>query len=451
MITECTQCGRVLVPGTVKCLSCGALYLENAVKSPSEENAPKKEEDASSSPPEQSSESRACPDCNENVSQYLKHCPNCGRVFIKEKITPITDQTVSKPESSSPSPPPISQPEPAAPEEVPVVPIQPHSPPPDFLKAQEKMARLKEEVDTLKKSRDSLVSQVIQVVLKSIKGNNLLLRVLFIWTVLLTVLCGYLMYQIYQKPSGYVDRAIAKKFEEPNIQNALQKVAEQETKTVLLGKIQPNVNAFNKKVNNMRQHLDELDANVDSQYELVAKELALLEAKRKLSNLADRAQQGYRRPYDDLVEFTTKTESLELKKMAVQQINKIEGFFETTNRIYDTKVNYSDDQGVGYVDEQVPTRPLIEMMLYSPNWKIRAKAAFILRDRTEPGVPEALLLSVKKDPFLDVIQRALDSFESVTGYKRKELFNYEDVEKWWRTYRPSYEVPSDSEPSSSLI
>ena len=81
-------------------------------------------------------------------------------------------------------------------------------------------------------------------------------------------------------------------------------------------------------------------------------------------------------------------------------------------------------------DEDVPTQELIQLLV--TNEKLtRSVAAYILRNRKEKGVPEALLKTAKFDQNLDVMKEALQSFDLITGYNNVDIFGYEYALKWW--------------------
>ena len=108
--------------------------------------------------------------------------------------------------------------------------------------------------------------------------------------------------------------------------------------------------------------------------------------------------------------------------------------------------------GTTIYDSALPTHRLIESLRY-PIWLLRAKAAILLGERKEKGVPEALVYAMQDDR-LDVAINALKSFKLVTGYTgyegsksqagksyksdddpgyimSEDIFGFEQAKEWW--------------------
>jgi hypothetical protein len=84
----------------------------------------------------------------------------------------------------------------------------------------------------------------------------------------------------------------------------------------------------------------------------------------------------------------------------------------------------TDENGQKIEEQDFETSWLIEDLRNNQEWQIRQRSAKLLADRKEVGVPEALLESMEKDQNLWVRREAFKSFQAVTGFKERDVFQF---------------------------
>ena len=104
-------------------------------------------------------------------------------------------------------------------------------------------------------------------------------------------------------------------------------------------------------------------------------------------------------------------------------------------------------QGKTLSNEQLHTIWLVGFLAWadlkydqSMKWEIRGRAAQLLSSRKEWPVPDKLIEVIKDKNKLIVKVIALQSFEDLMsdfGYKRKDLFDFQDAILWWDKNRDS--------------
>lgn len=117
------------------------------------------------------------------------------------------------------------------------------------------------------------------------------------------------------------------------------------------------------------------------------------------------------------------------KIFAVAEILRVKGFYISGTRIKGISLSYTAPDGSKKTDAEIPTHILISFLSNS-NWPLRANAAELLANRSEKGVPEALIKAFD-DSNLDVRKIALDSFERITGFTRIDVFDFPRAKEWY--------------------
>ncbi|MBN1687535.1 MAG: HEAT repeat domain-containing protein [Candidatus Omnitrophica bacterium] len=382
-------------------------------------------------------------------------CPRCGELYIENKNREELPEETSKPSvppgydvqnsefESSPQPEkflkgPVPVPDR---EETPVSSSKREELPRNFSyeigQLDQKVQGLNQDLELLKREKENLGVDIAGVVQAKLRGRFFVWTVLMIWTVVFTFVSGYLLFQIHTGSSAFLNKAVTEKFSESSVRSTLENVAKGEASGIIQSQLEPSVLEFHKDVAVFEGYLDETRKKFDEKYEALAKELLVIDARRNMMQSAERALLGSRKAYEELQGYRDGSEYIELKTIAAEQLKKVEAFMKVTNRIGDVSVNYLSEEGQGLIDEAIPTQGLIEVLRSSPHWKFRAKAAELLGNRVEAGVPEVLLEVAELDPFLDVVKEALKSFSKVTGYDGEGIFDVGSAQSWWQEHRPS--------------
>lgn len=160
---------------------------------------------------------------------------------------------------------------------------------------------------------------------------------------------------------------------------------------------------------------------------LISKENKIFE----IQKLQDQALEGDFSSYELLKVYNS--EDLDLNERARSAIIAIKGFYIGKTKIKGFEISYKDEEGKPVKEENFETSLLIDDLIQNEDWRVRTKIAELLKSHKEIGVPEALLDSMENDPNLWVRKEALNSFESVTGFKASDVFQFETgfPRKWY--------------------
>ena len=167
--------------------------------------------------------------------------------------------------------------------------------------------------------------------------------------------------------------------------------------------------------------------NIQKEASKTASELSILIDKEtkifEIQKLQNKALDGDFNAYESLKNY--QSDDLELIERAKSTIINIKGFYIGKTKIKGIILHRTNENGTRIEENEFETSWLIEDLVQSQNWKIRAKAAKVLANRKEVNVPEALLNAMESDPNLWVRKEALDSFERVTEYEASDVFQFE--------------------------
>jgi hypothetical protein len=140
-----------------------------------------------------------------------------------------------------------------------------------------------------------------------------------------------------------------------------------------------------------------------------------------------------RSAYEELLEILNDPRDASLQLAAKSEVTRVNHAFMNSARIAGVTLSV---QGTGDTNIEEPdftTRDLIDFLIDDPDWRFRARAAQLLAEKKEIGVPEALLDVMKNDENLEVFKHAVRAFEAVTGCKGPDIFEYEYCSEWWET------------------
>lgn len=152
---------------------------------------------------------------------------------------------------------------------------------------------------------------------------------------------------------------------------------------------------------------------------LIDKEDKLFE----IHKLKNRSTDGDYDAYNSLRNY--QSEDSDLLDRARAAVLEVKLSYIGTTRIKGIEIHRTKEDGTLIEGDDFETIWLLEDLVNSQNWKIRTKAAILLAKRKEISVPEALLESMENDPNLWVRKEALDSFEIVTGFIARDVFQFE--------------------------
>ena len=255
---------------------------------------------------------------------------------------------------------------------------------------------------------------------------------------LLITLLGASYVSIRAKVEEVVTSHIAQRFAEPRIRETFQEVANTTARELLLNKIQPAVDRFR--------------ADLQNEYQAVSEEIKSLKLQSNLPFLGDKAiKHDDREAFEEIIRITrTAPEDSPLKKFAIDEvrrfINQVGGQWITGEFVSTSLLGKSGS--LPKDDTQIPTDQLM-VSLSDPDFKVRARAAMLLGNRREKGVPHGLLQVARTDRHLLATYYAIVSFGFITRRMNRpisagqepigisqliEMFDIDKLEQWWKDH-----------------
>ena len=179
--------------------------------------------------------------------------------------------------------------------------------------------------------------------------------------------------------------------------------------------------------NNLQKTQIEAAETTNKLSTLIDKEDKLFE----IQKLKNRSMDGDYDAYNSLRNY--QSEDSDLLERARAAVLEAKLSYIGTTRIKGIEIHRTKEDGSRIEEDNLETHWLIEDLINNQNWIVRTKAANLLAKRKEINVPEVLLEAMENDPNLWVRKEALDSFETVTGFIARDVFQFETGEprEWY--------------------
>jgi hypothetical protein len=202
----------------------------------------------------------------------------------------------------------------------------------------------------------------------------------------------------------------------------------------------------NDEVKKFEGFLDNMRENLQKDYQILSEEVSHLRIQNNLPMLGDKAiSEGDRVALEEIRSVARMApENSSLKNAALEQIRRVVGSLPNASLNRASLAEILGDETV-QSDHEVPTNKLI-MSLDHQDPKVRAKAAMLMSNRKEIGVPDVLLKVARTDKNLLVVYYALASFGYVTErismpslagtilLQITDMFEIEKLERWWNEH-----------------
>lgn len=304
--------------------------------------------------------------------------------------------------------------------------------------------KVERQIEQFKRNQEDIVSEIQINIKKWLKKWSTFLVGGFS---LLTIYALYCIYtNVIDKSEKFITQSITLKFAEPKIAKTLNLVAENQAHKIIEDNLNPAIQkailSVNEKILFFEKDLQEFKEKYDLQLNNLAQEVNYLKNRNEVLKLSDEAiATGDAGPFEQLQNIYDSSADEHIKKSALSEILRVKNHFATMTRIKGLIVRYTDPKtGKELTDKEIPTEALIQGLRGAEPWQIRARTAELLKERKEKQVPEALLEAVKNDKKLEVRKNALDSFESVTGFSRRDVFEYTAAKGWWEQNKQRVET-----------
>jgi len=256
---------------------------------------------------------------------------------------------------------------------------------------------------------------------------------------------GLSLWGIKCKTEQIVINRITKQFEEPKIQEILKSVAESKAKEIIENRLNPEIEnaklTVNQKINSFEEDLTQFKEKYDIELTKLAKEIEYIKNRNEIFKLSDLAiSTGDAEPFGKLESIYDTSSDEDIKMSALAGIYQVKEHFATMTRTKGIIIKYPVPYANKVFEEdEIPTEALLEGLKNTKIWQYRARAMEILKYRKEKTVPEALLNTIKNDSNLEVRKKAMDSFQTITGYKSSDVFKYDPAVEWWQQNKSDVE------------
>lgn len=143
----------------------------------------------------------------------------------------------------------------------------------------------------------------------------------------------------------------------------------------------------------------------------------------EISKLEKTAIDGGRKSYERLRDYDSSDD--ELNERAGLAVLSVKRFYIGTSKTKGRQIHRTGPSGERIEEKDFETSWLIQDLKENSDWVVRTRVAELLKKRKAKGVPEALLNAMETDANLWVCREALRSFESITGHKEIDVFEFE--------------------------
>ncbi len=264
--------------------------------------------------------------------------------------------------------------------------------------------------------------------------------------ILSLIIMGITIYfSVIAKSTKYITNSITDKFAEPKIEETLKEVAKNQANIILENSLNPTIQeallSVDQKIGLFDIDLQEFKKQYDQELKMLAQEVEYIKNRNEVLKLSDRASaSGDAEAFEKLGNISNSSKDENIRMLALSEIFRIKSQIATMTRIKGIEVRYIDPKtGKEFIEEEIPTEALIKELKEAPFWKHRARIAELLKTRKEKQVPEALLEALRTDKNLEVRKKALDSFESITGFRSPDVIKYKPASEWWKDNKKDIE------------
>lgn len=214
-----------------------------------------------------------------------------------------------------------------------------------------------------------------------------------------------------------VNTRIDEEFKKENIQTLIQQKAQEYT--------EKNVhNYIGEKVDST---IKPIETSLREQNETLTQQVADWSNRSKIMKLSDEAiEKCDAQSFKELFKY----KGTDLEFAASAEISRVKIAYVSASRMINETLTVTELDGSRKSNNEIKTSTLMKILKTDSSWESRMKAAQLLNNRSEEGVPDALLEAAKKDKHLEVVKHSLLSFGIITGY-RHDVLESVKYEEWW--------------------
>ena len=205
----------------------------------------------------------------------------------------------------------------------------------------------------------------------------------------------------------------------------------QEQMEVLNSEIDTTTQKMESSLASFEQKQHGLSTEVVALKEELSGEIVILKARNEITDLSNRALAGEAAAFDELNDRLKAAEINTPEHTLIEaSVLDVKQFYLTTDRIANASFSAPAPDGTIVADKDMDTTILIEALKNHDSWIVRAKAAKLLGERKEVGVPEALITGLD-DERLDVRRNCVRSFHRLFKDSHPDALKGWDIKEWW--------------------
>ena len=262
-------------------------------------------------------------------------------------------------------------------------------------------------------------------------------RIFGSWCVLTIISVATIYFSIINSTEKFMTEQITQKFDDPEINRTLTMVAENEAKKLIEDRLTPAIKEANQTIGEKLASFEESLQEFKDTYNLELKRLTIevdfLKNRNEILKLSDDAIANRDAvSFEKLEKLMISSKDENIRLSALSELLRVKNFISAGTSIKGVDITYRDpNTGSILNNDKIPTSELISDLMKNESGQERAKIVQLLNKRKEKQVPEVLLNAIKNDNDLEVRKEAMNSFESITGFKSTDVFMYEPAKQWW--------------------
>jgi len=237
------------------------------------------------------------------------------------------------------------------------------------------------------------------------------------------------------KLQSVVIERVTTQFQEPNIQNTVQRVAGNEAAKIISQNVEPAERKVDERLRNFEKFLDERKAQYDADLTAFRKELEVLKKRNELTRMADRAiANGSLAEYERLQKMLDEEVDEDLKAAESAEVFRVVSAFSvfSPSRAGAAKFNVSMINPQKNDENELSDDELLEILLHDQAPLARAHAAALLQKRTITfRIAQGLRDALDKESHLEAIRFERAAFDRIGGFDGGGALDGKPEVKWF--------------------
>jgi hypothetical protein len=248
-----------------------------------------------------------------------------------------------------------------------------------------------------------------------------------------------------------VDSRIDEEFRTARIQGTVTNAAEKQARSILAQRVTPEVDKMRTDIASRRREFDSFLHSYEGRYkgdyealsrttgestkltQTMRQQVDLLTRRNNVQQLTDSAMADGDRNALQVLSIMSQDTALDgtSRQLALSGLLQAKRFWIDTYRYRGTEIAWTGVDGKSKKEGELNACDLMLNLAKNNSWIVRAKAAELLAVHRKESVPDALLTAIRSDAHLQVVSRAVVSFQEITAYVSPDVFGEPYTSRWW--------------------